>query len=55
MKKNKCVKCGRIVDWDTSYGLENYQVCCECFDKMCENRDPLEVLGDIMKEGINAE
>ena len=55
MKKIKCVKCGKKAKWNTSYGLAHYLVCCECFDKMCENKDPLEVLGDIMREGANAE
>jgi hypothetical protein len=54
MKKIKCVKCGKKANWDTSYGLAHYLVCCECFDKMCENKDPLEVLGDIIREGENA-
>lgn len=53
--KIKCVKCGKETNWDTSYGLENYLVCSECFDKICENKDSLEVLGDIIREGANAE
>jgi NMD protein affecting ribosome stability and mRNA decay len=54
MKKIICVKCGKETNWDTSYGLENHLVCSECFDKMCENKEALEVLRDIMMEGVNA-
>lgn len=51
----KCAICKNKTTWNTSFGRSAYLVCGDCFAKMRENRNPVEVLDEIIKIGEKIE
>lgn len=51
----KCAICKNKTTWNTSFGRSTYLVCSDCFAKMRENRDAVEVLDEIIKIGREIE
>lgn len=51
----KCAICKNKTTWNTSFGRSTYLVCGDCFAKMRENRNAVEVLNEIIKVGEKIE